>query len=151
MKAKVKAKLFFDVWIFFFDLFWFLFDLCAFAFALSRCERVLGFIYTRVKAIFSLIFVTLRSVHAVRFALRKTAVLYMRFCEIVHTVLWIWMRFAMYLHLNRTSQLHRICMEPIHVWHCTQVCITHRASHTMWTVSLTYTIQFLYLKNCSWT
>ena len=39
----------------------------------------------------------------------------MLFCEIVHTVRWLWIRFAMYLYWNRTSQSHRIGMEPIHV------------------------------------
>ena len=52
---------------------------------------------------------------------------------------WVWMWFAMYLHWNLTSQSHRIVMEPIHEWHCTQVCITCRVTRTMWTVSLTTT------------
>ena len=80
-----------------------------------------------------------RSVHTVRFALHATAVLYMCFCEIVHMMRWVWMRFAMYLHWNCTLQSHRIGMEPIHVWHHTQVCIAHRVSRTMWTVLLTTT------------
>ena len=37
------------------------------------------------------------------------------FCEIVHMVQWVWMRFAMYLHWNRTLKLHRIGMEPFHL------------------------------------
>ena len=46
---------------------------------------------------------SLRSAHSVRFALRATAVLFMRFCEIVHMMPWFWMRFAMYLHWNHTE------------------------------------------------
>ena len=41
---------------------------------------------------------TRRPVLPVRFALHATAFFYMRFCEIVHTVLWVWMQFAMYLY-----------------------------------------------------
>ena len=63
------------------------------------------------------------------FALRATAV----------TVRWVWIWFAMYLHCNRTLQSHRIGMELIHVRHHTQVCITHRANRTVWTVSSTTT------------
>ena len=80
-----------------------------------------------------------RSIHTVRFALRVSALLYICFCEIVHSVQWVWMWFAMYFHWNCTLQSHRIGMEPILVWHHTKVCITCRASHTMWTVSLTTT------------
>ena len=82
---------------------------------------------------------TLRSIHMVRFALHVTAVLYMSFCKIVHMVRWVWMQFVMYLHWNHTLKLHRIGMEPIYVQHHTQKCITRRANHTMWTVSLTST------------
>ena len=49
------------------------------------------------------------------------------------------MRFSIYLHWNHISLLHRIGMEPIHAWHRTQVCITHKANCTVWTVSLTAT------------
>ena len=61
------------------------------------------------------------------------------FVKLFHMVWWVWMWFTMYLHWNRTSQSHRIGMEPIHVWHHTQVCITSKANRTMWTVSLTTT------------
>ena len=58
---------------------------------------------------------TRRPVHTVRFALPATAFFYMRFCEIVYTVRWVWMRFAMYLYWNHTLQSHRMGIEPIHV------------------------------------
>ena len=90
-----------------------------------------------------------RSVHTPRFALRATAVLYMRFCEIVYMMRWAWMQFAMYWHWNCTLQSHRIGMEPIHVWHHTQVCIAHRVNRTI--VINNHSIQFLYLKNRSGT
>ena len=72
---------------------------------------------------------------------RTTSVLYMHFCEIVHMVMvqWVWMQFVMYLHWNGTSQLHRIGLEPIHMWHRTQVCMVRRANRILWTVSLTTT------------
>ena len=98
-----------------------------------------------------------RSAYMVRFALRATAVLYMRFCEIVHMLWWVWLQFAMYLHWNCTLQSHRIGKEPIHVWHRTHICIACRANPTVWTVSLTTTqSNFCILKiavaNCTvWT
>ena len=59
--------------------------------------------------------VLLSSVHTVRFALRATAILYMRFYKIVHTLQWISMQLVMYLHWNHKLQAHIIGMEPIHV------------------------------------
>ena len=43
------------------------------------------------------------------------SILYILFCEIVHTEQWGWMLFAMYLYWNHTLQSHRMGMEPIHV------------------------------------
>ena len=66
----------------------------------------------------------------------------MRFSDFVHMVRWVWMRFPMSLHWNahrihwnRTSQLHRIGMEPIHVRHRTHQCIARTWNRTIWTPS----------------
>ena len=48
--------------------------------------------------------------------------------EIVRTVRWVWMQFAMYTYWNHTSQSHRMGMEPIHERHHTQKCISCRAN-----------------------
>ena len=62
----------------------------------------------------------------------------LRFSDFVHTVWWLWMWFAMYLHWNHTSQLHRMGVEPNCVRCHTHHCIA-RWNHTIWTPSLTST------------
>ena len=63
----------------------------------------------------------------------------LRFSDFVHTVRWVWMQFAMYLHWNRTLQSHGMGVEPNHVWHRTHQCITRTWNCTIWTPSLTST------------
>ena len=95
------------------------------------------------------------SVHMVQFALCATAVSYMRFCEIVHTVQWVWMWFC-YVYVNwgaycipwnHTLQLHGMGIQPNCVW-CrhTPVYRTHWKSHNMNTLIDTCTIHFPHRK-----
>ena len=80
-----------------------------------------------------------RPVHTVRFALCATAFFYMLFCEIIHTVWWLRIQFALYFIWNRTLQSHRMGVEPIYVWHRTHHCIARTGNRTMWRSSLTST------------
>ena len=63
----------------------------------------------------------------------------LRFSDFVHKVQRVWMRFPMYLHWNRTSQSHRMGVEPNRVPHHIHQCITRTWNCTMWTPSLTST------------
>ena len=63
----------------------------------------------------------------------------LRFSDFVHKVRWVWMRFPMYLHWDRTSQSHRMGVEPNCVRCRTHQCITCTWSCTIWTPSLTST------------
>ena len=63
----------------------------------------------------------------------------LQFSDFVHTVRWVWMWFAMYLHWNCKSQSHRMGMEPNRVRRCTHQCITRTWNRIVWTVSLTTT------------
>ena len=49
-------------------------------------------------------------------------------------VRWVWMRFVMYLHWNRTSQSHRMGVVPIHVRCHTHYCIARMQNCTVWTL-----------------
>ena len=47
----------------------------------------------------------------------------MRFYEIVHTVWWVWMRFAMYTYIGIAHRNHAEWVwNPLHVWYCTYKC-----------------------------
>ena len=61
----------------------------------------------------------------------------LRFSDFVPKMRWVWMRFPMYLHWNRTSQSHRMGVEPNHVRCHTHQCITRTWNRTIWTPSLT--------------
>ena len=55
----------------------------------------------------------------------------LQFSDFVHTVRWVWIRFAMYLHWNCMSQSHRMGVEPNRVQCHTHQCITRRFKWTL--------------------